>query len=209
MMEFAVTRNPRFADPTIGVKRLDTPKSDGFEPWSEDDIAAFEARWPIGSRERLAFALLLYTSQRRSDVIRMGPQHIENGRIKVRQAKTGKRLAIPVHPALREAIDAHPSDHLTFLAVRGGRPFASGAAFYQWFKPACAAAGLPDNLSPHGLRKAAARRLAEAGCTPHEIMAVTGHVTLAEAERYTRDANQRRLAESAIARIGRKRREED
>ena len=147
---------------------------------------------------------MLYTGQRRSDVIRMGRQHIRAGRIEVRQQKTGERLTIPVHPALREVIAACPGEHLTFLMTEAGRPFASGNAFYNWFKTCIAAAGLAGDLSPHGLRKATARRLAQAKCTPHEIMAVTGHRTLAEVMRYTREVNQQDMADTAISRIGRK-----
>ena len=58
------------------------------------------------------------------------------------------------------------------------------------------------NCSAHGLRKAAARRLAEAGCTAHEIGAITGHISLSELVRYTRAADQRRLAEAALAKTG-------
>jgi integrase len=77
--------------------------------------------------------------------------------------------------------------------------------FSQWMRDAITAAGLPLECQPHGLRKAAGRRLAEAGCTAHEIMAVLGHKTLAEAERYTREADQARLAEGAVAKLeGRK-----
>jgi integrase len=66
--------------------------------------------------------------------------------------------------------------------------------FFRW--SLCDKAGLP-HCSAHGLRKAAARRLAEAGCTAHEIGAVTGHASLAELVRYTKAADQRRLAEAA------------
>jgi len=48
------------------------------------------------------------------------------------------------------------------------------------------------NCSAHGLRKAAARRLAEAGCTEHEIAAITGHASLREVQRYTKAADQKR-----------------
>src|SRR5262249_46397618 len=101
-------------DPTAGVR---SPKfrSSGFYAWTEEDIAAFEARHSIGSRARLALALLLYTAQRRADVIQMGRQHVRDGLIHVRQSKTGATLAIPVHPDLRAVLDATPADHLTFL----------------------------------------------------------------------------------------------
>jgi hypothetical protein len=95
----------RTDDPTLGVKRPKI-KTDGHRTWSEDDIAAFEATHPIGTLPRLALALLLYTGQRRSDVVVMGRQHVRGDLISVRQQKTGTPLLIPLHPALRAAIEA-------------------------------------------------------------------------------------------------------
>lgn len=173
-------------------------RTKGHTPWSEADIGAFEGKWPTGSRERLALALLLYTGQRRSDVVTMGRQHIKAGRIHVRQIKTDARLAIRVHPALQAEIDAAPKG-MTFLLTAYGVPF-SAAGFTAWFVEAAGKAGL-SGRTPHGLRKAAGRRLAEAGCSAHQIMSVLGHTSLAEAERYTKDADQTRLADAAIGRI--------
>jgi integrase len=107
-----------------------------------------------------------------------------------------------LHPELRAELAAAPAGHLAFLVTEQGRPFASGTAFYNWFKDCAAKAGVARGLSPHGLRKATARRLAEAGCTPHQIAAITGHQSLKEVERYTRGADQRRLAASAVVRLG-------
>lgn len=200
MMQFAVERGWRPDNPARDVRKL-RHKSDGHHSWSEDEIAQYEARHPLGSRARLAVALLLYTGQRRSDVIRMGRQHVRDCRISVVQQKTGARLSIPLHPRLVEAMDASPSDHLTFITTEFGKPFTA-AGFGNWFRDRCREAGLPEGCTAHGLRKAAARRLAEAGCSPHEIAAITGHQTLREVERYTRAADQTRLASAAFARIG-------
>lgn len=202
LMRFAVETGMRRDDPTAGVRRVKV-RTEGFHAWTEEEIAAFEAKWPLGTRERLALALLLYTGQRRGDVVRMGRQHVRNGAMEVRQGKTGARLSIPLHAALRAALDACPSDHLTFLVTQQGKPFTP-AGFSNWFTDRARDAGLPKGCSPHGLRKAAARRLAEAGCTPHQIAAVTGHRTLSEVQRYTKAADQERLAETALARIGTK-----
>src|SRR5262245_6138080 len=110
LMRHAINVGLRADDPTVGV-RGPKFKSAGFYSWSEEDIAAFEAKHPIGSRARLALALLLYTAQRRADVIKLGRQHIRDGLLHIRQSKTGKPLAIPIHPALRTVLDATPSDH--------------------------------------------------------------------------------------------------
>ena len=196
MMKHAVDIGLRADDPTREVRAIRV-KTGGFHSWTDAEIAQFEQRHLIGSRARLAFALLLYSGQRRGDVIRMGAQHIRNGVLYVRQEKTGAELAIPVHPQLATIIASTPSGHLTFVTTRAGRPFEA-SSFSRWFRNECDTAGLP-HCSAHGLRKAAARRLAEAGCTAHEIGAITGHASLSELVRYTRAADQRRLAEAAMA----------
>ena len=198
MMKHAVEIGLRADDPTRDVKAIRV-KSNGFHSWNEDEIAQFEKRHPIGSLGRLAFALLLYTGQRRSDVVRMGPQHIRDGVLGVRQQKTGIELAIPVHSTLAAVIAETPTYHLTFLTNQFGRPFTAGY-FGQWFREQCDMAGL-RHCSAHGLRKAAARRLAEAGCSTHEIAAITGHASLKEVARYTEAADRKRLAQSAMAKV--------
>ncbi len=172
----------------------------GFIPWTEEQIAAFEKRWPSGTRERLALALLLYTGQRRSDVVRMGRQHRQGSRIKVKQMKTGHELLIPLHPKLQTEIEAAPIG-MTFLLTQYGAPF-SAAGFTAWFVARARDAGVIGR-TPHGLRKAAGRRLAEAGCTAKQIAAVLGHTTLKQVEVYTRDADQGRLADEAMSRLRR------
>jgi integrase len=193
---WCVSRKLIASDPTLGI-RVKTPKSDGYHPFSEDEIAVFEAHHPIGSKARLALALGLYTGQRRGDVVRMGRQHIRNGELTVRQQKTGAALVIPVMPELRRIIDATPTGHLTLLVTQTGKSYAAGD-FSAQFRVWCDAAGLPPECSFHGLRKAACRRLAEAGCTVHQIAAISGHKTLKEIERYTKGVDQRRLAREAL-----------
>jgi integrase len=198
LMQFAVAANLCEADPTQGIK-LKTPKSDGIYTWSEQDIAAYEAAHAVGTKARLALALGLYTGQRRGDVIRMGRQHIRDGILSVKQEKTGAELRIPVHSDLRAIIDATPGEHLTFLVTRTGKPYA-GDNFSEQFRAWCKAAGLPEECSFHGLRKAACRRLAEAGCSVNEIAAISGHATLREVQRYTKAVDQERMARAAMAR---------
>ncbi|MDQ1079726.1 tyrosine-type recombinase/integrase [Pseudoroseomonas cervicalis] len=201
LMRHAIDLEWRPDDPTRGVRRF-RERQEGARTWSEEDIARFEAHHPIGSRARLAMALLLYTGQRRSDVVKMGRQHLRGGSIFVRQQKTGAELLIPLHPELRRVLEATQGEHLTFLTTQAGASFASPTGFYNWFVEVTQAAGLPKGLSPHGLRKAAARRLAEAGCSAHQIAAITGHKTLSEVERYTRAVDQERLATAAILKLG-------
>jgi integrase len=197
LCRFAVKRRYLRTDPTANIK-LASVKGDGFHTWSEEEIAQFEAHHPIGSKPRLALALLLYTAQRRSDVVRMGRQHIKDGVLTVRQEKSGATLAIPVHPHLQTVLDATPSEHLTFLVTTTGKPYSPNH-FSETFREWCDAAGLPKRCTAHGLRKAACRRLAEAGCSANEIMAISGHGTMKELIRYTKAADQARLARNALA----------
>jgi integrase len=185
-------------DPTVGIKR---PKlsADGWHTWTEDEIAAFEAKHPIGSRARLAFALALYTGQRAADLIKMGRQHVRDGMINVAQQKTGARLWVGVHTDLKAIIDSVPSVHLIFLISEKGKPYAGATSFSHAMNRWAKEAGL-TGCPLHGLRKACCRRLAEAGCTTSEIMAISGHKSLAEVERYTKAAEQKIMAARAIAR---------
>jgi integrase len=196
LMALAMDLGWRKDDPTLRMRGFKI-ESDGFHTWTEEEIAAFEARHPLRSKARLALALMLYTGQRRSDAVTMGRQHIDGHRIKVRQQKTTVRLAIPMHPTLRAVIEATPKENMTFLVTSFGKPFAA-AGFGNWFRERCDEAGLPQ-CSAHGLRKAAARRLAEAGCSNQQIKAITGHRTDQEVSRYTEAANQVLLAEQAMA----------
>lgn len=200
VMKFALEDDWITHDPTAGVRKI-KHKSKGFTTWAESDIAKFEAAFAVGTRERLAMTLLLYTGARRSDVVQLGRQHVQAGKIVYRQQKTDIRVAMPIHPRLAQVLDALPAGQMTFLMTAFGKPF-SPVGFYNWFKDSCRTAGLAEDLSPHGLRKAIARRLAEAGCTPHQIGAITGHHTLKEVERYSAEANRDGLAEAGMAAIG-------
>lgn len=197
LMRHAVELGWRGDDPTQGVRKMKR-KSGGFLTWEEDHIAAFLDHHKPGTRAHLALSLLLYTGQRRSDVVRMGRQHVRNGVLSIVQQKTGQDVHIPLHGGLRAILDALPLDNLSFLVTAQGRPFTP-AGFTNWFRDITREAGLPDGLSPHGLRKATCRRLAEAGCTPHEIMAISGHKSLTEVTRYTVAAGRKDLAKRAIA----------
>jgi len=198
LMALAIANGDRDTDPTTGIKRGKV-SNEGWHTWTEDEITQFEARHPIGSPARLAFALALYTGQRSADLIRMGRQHVREGRISLVQQKTGKALSIPIHPALKAIIEATPSDQLTFIISEHQKPFASAQSFGFRLRTWAREAGL-TGCPLHGLRKACCRRLAEAGCTVHQIAAISGHTSIAEVERYTRAVDQTKLAEQAIAR---------
>jgi len=67
-------------------------------------------------------ALALYTGQRRSDLVRMGKQHIRDGRIQITQQKTKPRLAILIHPELQAVLNSMRPDHVIFLTTAYGQP---------------------------------------------------------------------------------------
>ncbi|WP_395698727.1 tyrosine-type recombinase/integrase [Methylocella sp.] len=161
LVRHAIERGWLKHDPTLGLKR---PKIGEIRAWTDEEIARFEARWPVGTKQRLAFALMLFTGQRRSDVHRMSWEDDRIRAIRVVQQKTGERLAIAVHSELRKILDDAPREHKTILATAYGAPFTV-AGFSQFMREAITAAGLPLECQPHGLRKAAGRRLAEAGCS--------------------------------------------
>jgi integrase len=196
-------------DPTLGVTR-EKVKTTGYRTFSEAEIARFEAKHPIGSKARLAFALLLYTGQRRGDVVKIGRQHMhpdphwEHGVLVLDQGKTEggdeAHVEIPVHPKLAEVIAATPTVGVkTFVVTHFGKPYTA-PGFGNWFRELCDAADCPD-VSAHGLRKATARRLAEIGCSALQIAAITGHATLKEVERYTNAADRKRMAREAMAKL--------
>lgn len=172
--------------------------TDGFAPWTEEDMAAFEKRWPSGTRERLAYALLLHAGLRRSDAVKAGRQHVAEGLLTLRQTKGDAGLIISVHPALQAEIDLAPLG-MTFLITQYGNPF-SPAGFTQWFVERAVMAGVTGK-TPHGLRKAHGRHLAEAGASENEIAAGLGHRSTATARIYTRSAAQKKLAMSGMARL--------
>jgi integrase len=185
-------------DPSVGIKR---PKIKRIRSWTEDEIETYRNRWPLGTKQRLAFELFLNTGQRRSDVVRMAWSHITaDGKIVVVQQKTGRRLLIPLHRELLAALAAAQRAHVSILTTVYGKPFTVDG-FSQWMRDAISDASLSLDCQPHGLRKATGRRLAEAGATAKMIMSILGHTTLAEVERYTEDADQVGLAEDAVIKL--------
>ncbi len=195
LMEFAIEIGWRDDNPTADLKRPQI-KTSGYRTWSEDDIADFQQVHPLGTRQRLALELLLWTGHRRGDIVRLGRQNVADEVLLVVQQKTGAEVHTPIMPPLQSAIDALPQANMTFLVTADGKPF-SPQGFSNWFRAACRKAGL-TTLSAHGLRKAFSRRHAEAGRSAMEIAALTGHQTLKEVERYTRAADRKRMAIKAM-----------
>jgi enterobacteria phage integrase len=182
------------------VTEVDNYKLGTRHTWTDAELTAFETRWPLGARERLAYALLLHTAQRCGDVVKMRRADISGGMIAVVQEKTGTALSIPIHPDLATALKAGPANGLNLIGDKHGRPIVRGT-LTRLIREAVEKAGLPPNCVAHGLRKAQMRRLAESGASTKQIAAVSGHKTLHEVERYTAAADQRRLSKGAIAKL--------
>ncbi len=184
--------------PDNPVRETDAPeyKVKGFTPWSVDDMAAFEKRWPSGSRERLAYALFRYSLLRRSDACVAGRQHVVGGRLRLIQHKTEAVLDVPILPQLQTEIDLAPLG-MTFLVTQYGAPF-SPAGLTQWFVERAVMAGL-SGRTPHGLRKAMAAEIAEGQASDKGIAAALGQQTTSEVGTYTKSARQAKLADDAFA----------
>lgn len=183
-------------NPVALAEGVKVPKG-GFHTWTEEEIAQFRRRHPLGSKARLALEIALWTLQRRADVNQFGPSHFKAGKIKIFQEKTQKEAWLPAVPQLIEAIEAMPAVGMkTFLVTEFGKPFTK-AGLGNWFRDRCDEAGLP-HCSLHGLRKATGRRLAERGATQPQIKAAGSWSNDKEVATYTAAADQRRLADVAL-----------
>jgi integrase len=187
-------------DPTAGVADPASTKGEGFPPWSEEDVAAYEARWPIGTRERVWLDVLLYTGLRRGDAARLGRQHVRNGVATIKTEKTDTEVALPILPVLASTLAAGPCGDLTFITSTLGRPFTK-ESFGNAFKKACRAAGISDR-SAHGLRKIAATRAADSGATLPQMNAIFGWTGARMALHYIEAADRRRLSMDAMHKLG-------
>jgi len=187
------------ADPTIGIQ-APKPKTPGFHSWTLAECLAYEKRHPLGTMARTAYAIGLYTLARRSDAVKIGPRSVRGNVLAYQQEKNRERAPVwvehPLVPPLLEALKACKGKGFTWLETSKGMPF-SKKGFGNWFADRCAEAGIP-HCSFHGLRKATAARMAEAGYTSPQIMAALGDKTLQQAEVYTRAASNKRMATDAM-----------
>jgi integrase len=192
-----VTANPADDVPYIKVV------TSGHHTWSVDEVRQYEARHPIGSKARLAMALLLYTGGRRSDAILLGRQHVRRGWFQFTAFKNRNRtpveVDIPVLPVLQDVIDGSSTGNLTFLITKHDRPYTAGG-FSMRFRKWCNEAGL-HHCSAHGLRKAGATVAAENGATEHQLMAIFAWTDQKMAGLYTKRARRKKLAGDAMGLI--------
>ena len=179
------------SNPAKDVRLLPSNRPGGIPAWMAADVQRFAAHHPIGSQARLALALLIYTGQRRSDVVRFGPGMVTDESLRFTQVKNGQRkpvtLVLPIRPELRAILDATAIAGPTFIVNEYGRPFTV-ESFGNRFRAWCDEAGLAG-LSAHGLRKTAANDLAQAGATENEIKAAGGWKTSKQVSHYTAAAS--------------------
>ena len=201
LYEWATEAQHVKTDPTLGVKYPKQPKTGGFAPWTEEDIAAYERRWPIGTRQQVWLDILTYTGLRRGDVVRLGRQHVRDGIAYIKTEKTDTQVALPILSALAQTLAAGPCGDLTFIAGANGRPMTK-ESFGNAFRDACRAAGLRDR-SAHGLRKAAATRAAVRGATLAQLNAIFGWTGAKMALHYIETADRTRLAGDSMHTLNR------
>jgi integrase len=185
-------------NPTDGIAKVKLPKSGGYHSWSDAEIQLYRNFWALGTQQRLLFEFCLESASRKGEVVRLGPQHIKDGRIRIARSKGSRDVDILMSPELQAAVDAMPKEHLTFLVTERGKPrskYGLGNDFRRWADKA----GLPKCCSLHGLKKAGMRRLVDVGANAHELMGVSGHKSLSEAQRYTEDFDRKAAADRAMA----------
>jgi integrase len=197
MFRWALDAELLTVDPTIGV-RAPRKTGDGFEPWTDEDCARYEARWPLGTRERLAFDVLRWTGLRRGDAVAFGRPHVRRDVATMRTEKTGEVVTFRIVPALAASIAAGPCGELTYIAGERGKPMTK-ESFGNWFRKACRVAGVEK--SAHGLRKTGAMAHAIDGATELELMARYAWTEPRTAAIYTRKANREKLALAADAKM--------
>jgi enterobacteria phage integrase len=184
-------------NPSEGIKR---GKSKEIRAWTDNEMAAFEKRWPYGTKQRTAYEMMLNVGTARGDTHLTTWTQADNDIFEYTRRKTGVPVLVQQAESLGKALAALKRRHVTILITEWGKPFTVDG-FSGWMRDAMTAAGLPLDCKPHGLRKTLGRRLADAGASAHDIMAALGHLTLAEAERYTREADRRRGGKRAIRQL--------
>lgn len=189
-------------NPARHAERMKT-NPDGYHTWTDAEVDRFLARHPAGSKARLVLLLALNTGMSRQDLCRVGWQHVTEkdgaARIAYKRAKTSVAADLPILPELAEELARVPTDRL-LLITQDARPIGyKPETLGNWFRDRCAEAKVPGSL--HGLRKAGATRLADAGASNWEIASYLAHKDTKQADTYTKKANRTKLADSGFAKL--------
>ena len=159
LLRFAVPTMLK-VDPTERVAAIKLPKSKGHHTWTDEEIAQYRTYWRVGTQQRLVMEFALETASRRGEVVRLGPQHVKNGRVRIERTHGSDDVDIPISPELKDACDAMPKSHLTYIVTSHGKlrsKYGLGNDFAKW----ATEAGLPARCRLHGLKKSGMRRWAE------------------------------------------------
>jgi len=197
--------------PEVFHRRLSLKEEDSDQIYlNADELAAFYqldlSANPRLERARDLFIVGAWTGLRFGDLSRVQPEHVEGDRLKVRTSKTGKDVAIPLHPCVRE-----------IMAKYGGR-VPSGISNQKqngYIKEAAAlvpalqtkimvgrtVAGVRrevarakwERVTTHTARRSFASNLYRIGTPARTIMAVTGHSTEQAFMRYIRLTNEEHM----------------
>jgi integrase len=197
LIRHAIDKKQLSHDPSLGIKR---PKQKEIRAWTDAEMAAFERRWPVGTKQRTAYELMLNAGTARVDVHRITWAQIDHESVDYTRHKSKVAVQIGIAASLRAALAKAPREHVTVINTEFGKPFTIDG-FSGFMRDAMKAAGLPLDCKPHGLRKTLGRLLADAGTSAHDIMAALGHTTLAQAEKYTREADRRRGGRRAVVQL--------
>lgn len=199
LLNFAVDDGLIDFSPAAKMREL---KVGEWRAWTDDECAAFEKRWNPGAMQRRAYAVALYTGQRKKDQITRTRTHRQDGGICVVQSKTGEELWIPEHRALTKELALGVATLDTLLVTpTQGKPFDE-VYYGAWFADAIEEAGLPDDCVLHGLRKCASRKQAELGLSEKVIQSITGHVTTRMIAKYTKGCQSAKAREAGHTALG-------
>jgi integrase len=206
------------ADPTVGVMQFKKKKNGGFLVWTDADVDAYQARWPLGTIQRVWLDVMLFTGLRRGDAVRLGRQHCrtytvrnEAGEIETRTVATLRTekggfnitVTLPILPILAKTLEAGPTGELAFICGHNGKPLKK-TSFGNAFKEACVLAGVNENKkAAHGVRKIGATTAADNGATEKELDAIFGWEGGNVSRIYTEAANRKRASMRAAAMLER------
>ncbi|MFQ3456935.1 tyrosine-type recombinase/integrase [Bradyrhizobium sp. UFLA01-814] len=204
-------------DPTIGLKSgkaKASRESGGFAPWTEDDMARYRAKWPLGTEARLMFDILHYTFLRLGDAHRFGPPHLRQivrkmaVQIATEKSRGNTTVTVPVHPEFAASLKAARASNIigaevfTGKVVRGRIQPMNKKAWAAKFKKYAVLAGVNEpKKSCHGVRKARAEVAAYADCTESQMMAMFGWTDPKMPAHYIAQANRERLGISGMEKI--------
>lgn len=201
MMSWSIPREWRIDNPCLHVQKL--KGGDGYEPWPWEMIGLMREKGP--AHLWYATAVALFTGQREGDCLEMTWARVRDGRVLVKQEKTGKYLEIPLHRDLTAMLAGIRRTSTHILTSMKGKPWTAHGFRSSWRKAIIGTDANPSPLKPihdarlvfHGLRKSAVVALLEAGCTEAETQAITGQSPKMIAH-YAKQVNQAKLAAAAI-----------